>query len=386
VNNQAVYCATDKEIYDLLMSSKQRLTTGVLLHFASERGIFYSPLESREQLADFVSLLPHDFGSLEVLRGQRESQARAEKVTSVALTTSIAVDEIKQACATYRDSVAVDEKVTTHFDGAEKYVLRVGYTELEYAKTRLLQRRAKEAEIEFIVRGDETTIRMPATPKAREIVAALKNSLDGLKKTDIPSESIELTDLNSDARTQFFTYLINGIDGFHLQNVTSVRVDSSLYTREASANDLDGEDEDGTSTDDARSDTEAKEQMLSVVENVALRGQSLLNAPEYQELKRKGFFITSINWRAKQDESPYASYAFEAGFDEPGEAKGFRYFVRGAYRRVKDDYTRSLRPLTKDERTSALVLLERAARGFMHNLQQASNDDVVLTPKDGDAK
>ena len=52
-DSQLHYCATDKELYYLLMASKQRITVSILLGFARERGIFCSPRESRESLVDY---------------------------------------------------------------------------------------------------------------------------------------------------------------------------------------------------------------------------------------------------------------------------------------------------------------------------------------------
>ena len=40
--NALQYCATDKEIYDALMSAKQKINEKVLLELAKDRGIFYS--------------------------------------------------------------------------------------------------------------------------------------------------------------------------------------------------------------------------------------------------------------------------------------------------------------------------------------------------------
>ena len=47
INNTLQYCATDKEIYDALMSAKQKIGEKVLLELANDRGIFFSPKDSR---------------------------------------------------------------------------------------------------------------------------------------------------------------------------------------------------------------------------------------------------------------------------------------------------------------------------------------------------
>ena len=83
--------------------------------------------------------------------------------------------------------------------------------------------------------------------------------------------------------------------------------------------------------------------MLSVVENIALKGQGLLSSPEYQQFKEKGFFITNIVWKSRQLDHPYNIIEFDAGFDKPREGKGFKYNVRGVYRYVNGVYTTTLR-------------------------------------------
>ena len=44
--------ATDKEIFDVLASSRQRVGETALLDMARSRGIFYSPRDSRDVLAE----------------------------------------------------------------------------------------------------------------------------------------------------------------------------------------------------------------------------------------------------------------------------------------------------------------------------------------------
>ena len=65
--NNLLYCATDKEIYDVLMSAKQRINPAVILELAKDRGIFYSSTDTRETLVHSLSLLPHDYHDLNIL-------------------------------------------------------------------------------------------------------------------------------------------------------------------------------------------------------------------------------------------------------------------------------------------------------------------------------
>jgi hypothetical protein len=371
------YCATDNEVYELLMSGKQRITDSVLHAVARNRGIFYSAQDSREHLISNLAQLTYGFSELQGLLGQRENPARAEKLTSVKLNTALSLDEVRSACAEYGKTAATDEKVVSHQEGANKFVLKV-----DYSKTRLLQRRKRDAEIEFFVGESGTTIRLPATEKANEIIAKVKDALDASRKTDIPAERIELTDLVSpEARTQFFTSLVAGLSGYNLVNVTNVRVDSSLLPAppDVTADEEDGDQE----VADDENDRNVEETMISAIENVALKGSSLLGTPEYQELRRKGFYTTFIVWRSRQVQAPYDIVEFEAGFDDPRKGTGFKYNVKGVHRYLNGRYTTTLRPLVKDEKATLLALIEQTARRVLAELratQTARLSDVPEEP------
>src|SRR5687768_9752133 len=105
------FYATDKDIFDLLASAKQRMTEGVLRELARERGIFYSPQDSREDLVDALSLLPHTLNELLDLLDRRETSRRNEKTTSITLDADIPVDELKAVVREYQEEVGATEKV-----------------------------------------------------------------------------------------------------------------------------------------------------------------------------------------------------------------------------------------------------------------------------------
>lgn len=362
-DSRLLYCATDKEIYDMLMASKQRITDTILLGFARERGIFCSPRDSREALVAYLSVLPFTFADLDIILSHRAASQRTEKRMSIRLNASVSVEEIKTVCNDYREAaVGSDEQVVTRQEGTNKYTATVNYSELDYSKTRLLQRRQKEAEIEFFIRDNETIIRMPANPKAISVVESLKRSLDARAQQAIPSEAIELSHLHTpEARTTFFTSLISKIPGYRLENVTDIKVESQLHEH------IDIDDDE----DEAEAEIEdkvAERAMLSVVENIALKGTGLLFAHEYQQLKEKGFFITSIVWKSRQLDYPHHIIEFDAGFNEPKEGKGFKYNIRGVYRNINGGHTSTLRQIPKEEKPPYFDLLERTARQVLSSL------------------
>lgn len=358
-NQHLLYCATDKEIFDVIMASRQRLTEAVLFELGRDRGIFYSPTSTRNFLAESLSLLPHDYHDITLLLNHREHAGRSEKVTSVTFPVGFTIEEIKSASQAIMTE-ATDERVVANQESSSKYNINVEYSEIDYSKNRLVQRRKKEADIEIIVSGESTTVRMPANAKGREIAAALKVKLEIARKISIDEQKIELDAYKDPAmRTLFFTRLISKLEGFKLENVPNVRVE----TFDNEADDLDETDDDGEKQI-------AKQEMLAVVNHVAMKGQSLLSSAEYQQLREKGFFITYIVWRSKMDHPPHTIYEFEAGFEEAKAGRGFKYAVRGAKYFDGGTYTKTLRPVPDDQKQELLSSIEAAAKHSMLFLSQ----------------
>ena len=373
-----LYCATDKEIFDVLMSSKQRISAPVLLELAKDRGIFYSAQDTREMLVHRLSLLTHDYNDLTIILDQREQAGRSEKLTSVTLNTALTIEEIKEVANEYIAESPSDEKVRAHQRGADQYVVNVQYSDVNYSKTRLVQRTPKEAGIEFHIEDGKTIIRMPSNAKARQVVDNIKGRLDGKKKKDIPLALIELTAFKTAAeRTEFFTRLISTLKGFKLDNVTSVKVEPiKVLDAEGSGLSLDA-------GSDGEKSTHEEQEALALIRNVALKGETLLASQEYQSLLKKGFFITSIVWRSKQTDFPYPIVEFEAAFEEPDTGKGFKYAVRGALNFAEGEYTKTLRPIEDETKQKYLSLLEQTAASVIGLLETASSDKAKTVPLSG---
>jgi len=181
----------------------------------------------------------------------------------------------------------------------------------------------------------------------------------------IQLEEIELTALTTaEQRTTFFTRLISSLPDFPLETVSRLRV----------AHLTSAQDEDDIDIEEDVSD--AEEKMLGVVENVALSGENLVASEMYQELKEKGFFITSITWRAKQIVFPYGIIECDAGFEDGQAGKKFRYSIHGALKFKSGKYTKNIRPVEDAEKADLLAMIERTARSVLAQLQaEASNSN-----------
>jgi hypothetical protein len=361
--------ANDNDIYDLLVSGKQRLTASVLRELARDRGIFYSPEDSRESLADKISLLPHDFHDISGIVEKREPPHRREKTTSVRLESQLSVEEMKEAVAAYVESTGVTESVTHRPKSVTGYSVDVVYEDFNHTRAKLLQRERHEAEIDFFMDNGQTVIRHPATEKAKSVVAFIKEAIEQKRKEKIKEEAIELVGLTTPAlRSLFFTRLISSLSGYKLRNVMSLKVSSFQGKSDDEADDLDIED-------DAEDGAE-KEMFAAVVHSMALSGQNLVQSQEYKDLTARGFFITAISWRSEYERDPNDILQFYAGFENKKNGTGFKYQVQGAFRAHKGTHRKSIVHVSDIERVSLFSLIENTARAVLASLLEMASEEV----------
>ncbi|HYG91869.1 MAG TPA: hypothetical protein VD978_37100 [Azospirillum sp.] len=354
--------ASDSDIYDLLVSSKQRLTEAVLQGLARDRGIFCSARESREDLADYLSILPHAYQDIEGILQRREPLHRREKTASTRLKADIPLEELKAAADEYAKSVAGSEGVV-HRPKGNGFQVSVTYDEFNHSRTRLLQRERHEAVIEFINEGGEVVIRRPATEKAKRIAEAIKGSVERKRKTLIEAEAIELVGLASPgARSKFFTKLISSLEGFKLMNVMNLKV--------SSADSEDEGDDYGIDLEDPKGENAASQEMLAAVHSMSLSGNNLVQSREYRDLTSRGFFITSISWRSERVGANNEIVQFEAGFEDRKLGTGFRYSVQGVFRLHKGAHRKVSTPVNEVEKIELFELLEKTARKILVELRE----------------
>lgn len=358
-NTQQFY-ATDKDIFDLLACAKRSLTEGVLREIARERGIFFSPHDTRDDLVEAISELPFTLNELREVMGRRESSRRIEKTTSVTLDANISIDELKAVVHEYKVEVGTSEKVVSHSKGTDGLVMNVEYDDMDYSRTRLIQRQRQDATIEFFQQGGKTIVRLPASEKSKRIVEDLTGRIESRRRAPIAREAIELdADFTANERTTFFMRLISELPGHKLYGVTNLKIAPSLRPEDA----LDEDDLD----EDVRA--EASEKLLIIVRSMALSGENLIASKEYLSLKERGFYITSITWKTRQATIPYDVPHLHAEFEDGENGRSFKYSVKGAYRFQEGEYTKTARPVDDAEREGLYQLVESAARTILLDMR-----------------
>jgi len=334
-----LYFATNKEIQDLIVQGPTRYPKEVLLDLTRARGLFLSPEASREELAAEVALLPFDYETLSSLLERAPRHQRAEKLTTESFSQVLKVEDIRKAWQGYANENAGDEKVKIRQTEDGRVIATVSYTELDPSKTELLQRRQREAEIQFLPGATGTEVRMPFNDKAREILRDITARINAQTDSPVARQSIEVSHLaTAKQRTDFFLHLITGLPDFTFDDVTHLKVEVRIGSGK---------------------------QKLSVSE-----GASLLDSPEYKALTAKGFFITSISWTARRPTSPYEIVEFVAAFEEGAEGTGFKYNVgnRYPYLPSRSANAKTPQPIPKDEQTPYITQLEQTARNALDQL------------------
>src|ERR1700735_5079597 len=153
-----LYCATDKELFDVLLSGKKQFGERTLLNLARNRGILYSSSDDRIELADKLSVMIFGFHEIRAIQDEFERAGRGEKTTSFRINTELTPGEIKEIADEYRDTAGDDEKIVTHSVGHTGVAVDLKYTETDFSKTRLRQRQTREAHIEFRVEKGYTIL------------------------------------------------------------------------------------------------------------------------------------------------------------------------------------------------------------------------------------
>jgi len=362
------YFADDKDIYDLLMSQKRKLNDETLRRFLRERGIIVSPNAERSELAQYMSRLP---------MGWRDLQTMLERVGSVThrtgRTTSeavgVSVEQIETAAHAVRDERTErrgeEYRIVKKSDGSLE--ININYSILDTTKSRLRQRSEQHATIS-VDPGASTggvRIRYPEEERGREIADAIILRALGDPK-GLVRETIALDGCNAAQRTRFFEILMNGIDGFSLRTVTQTRF-RRLDDKTADS-ELDGDTD--TLTLPGIEDEETDARIL----RVQLDGAGVFASSEFQQLKRSGFYVSSVVWRARMDAGDGLDAEFDAGFVVADSGSAFTYRLRGVFRRNEHgEHARTRESPTSSERGKLLRALEDAAVSAQDKVREGAD-------------
>jgi hypothetical protein len=381
----AQYYAEDKDIFDILMSSRRRFDTETLVALALRRGICLSVETDREKLADYLARLVWSWPELQHLLDLAETPERKEKLTSTRFASGAAVEDIRAAVSTVKEvrEAKQDETLTVKMATETKLTVAVRYTEFDPSRTRLQQRVEREVSLEIERSDSGYNVRHQASDRAREVARDIVAKLQEMRGVKFDASEITLRGIGApELRTQFFVTLMSKMPGFDLRNVTSVSVDRAAA--ESEGVDADEDDVEGDSA------TAEAATMLGEVRKAIFQGESLLTSREFQSLKAEGFFLSRAVWRSREEKPDGIEVEFEADFEDAKHCTGFRYNVRGVYERRtrgEEGIKKTRSPVPAEKRADLLRSLEEAAQSALDKVAleaTGSGTAGAIPPEDQD--
>ena len=381
-----LFSVSDSEIFDAYMSAPSHFNEKLLLAEGRKRSILYSKHEDCASLARKLSRQVYGFRELQPIEDYFSQIGRSDKTAAIQIDAVLTQAEIKIIAEEFADSANADEQFTSYLDGANVVVNGL-YTQTDFSRNRFRQRQQKEARVQFEIGPESTTITMPATSKGREIVAALRNKIEEKKKTEFQTQEVDLSGVVDPVlRTQFFVTLASEFPDSTLNDVLRVKLQGSISSSALAVGMDDGDDEDDDDDDGLSIGlTRAEEVVAGVLRGAALSGQDLFGTNIFQQLRSRGFFITSITWRSRLQDSGNPIVEFNAEFEDVEQCKSFRYSanswkVRGSTGEYNESFA-SIPPIKKAE---LLQVLQRFAMSTMRNIESKASPHVPTPDEGGD--
>lgn len=381
-----LFSVSDSEIFDAYMSAPSHFNEKALLEEGRRRSLFYSRHEDCASLARKLSRQVYGYSELQSIEEYFSQIGRGDKTAAIQIDAKLSQADLKSIAEEFAISQESSGEFTSYLDGPNVVVNGI-YTDTDFSRNRFRQRQQKEAKVRFEIGPNSTTVTMPATFKGREIVAALRNKIEEKQKTELGVQEVELSGiLDARLRTEFFTTLASEFPDSTLNDVLRVRLQGSGPSRAAEREDDDEEDEDGIDLDGGIAKTE--EMVAGVLRGAALSGQDLFGTKVFQELRDRGFYITSITWRSRLQETGNPIVEFNAEFEDVEACKSFRYSANTwRIRRSTGEYNESFTSTPPLKREELLRSLQSFAMSTMQSIAaKAKVPEPVIGASGGESE
>jgi hypothetical protein len=357
------YYADDKDIHDILSSAK--ISIKKLLSLARHRGIFLSEESPREEVVHYMSKLPFSWSQIQEVMAEVERDDRDEKLTTCKIGLDVHMDKLEQAIQMVRETrgEVLNEDYTVSQTKDGRLQVKVTYSEPDFQRARLIQRRQKDAVLEIEKKGKDFEVRHTQNEKTNDILSQI---ISLLTPADSPEKlvrrTIELSGIkNHEHRTQFFLNVFGGMEGFQLREVKDLKVDR--FDEE--------KPKDADETEDDADLKLSKDVLKALVRKVALSGENILISPQYQQLTKDGFFISKAMWTSVELAGVGRLFEFEAEFKNAENASGFAYQIRGVYDRDRDgELTKTRSEINDAEKNQLKNALEAAAYASVETVNE----------------
>lgn len=358
----------DRNIFDGLKGTR-KATAAVLLSLARQRGLVLSELTPQDDLIQYISRLTHSWHDIKAMIDLINTADRREKKTTRTLPFKKTGKELERVLTQImeRQAEARDEvwKIATSGKGKSAAVT-IKYRMPDFNKSAMTQLTEHTCHIDLISDNGKINVRYDKQDRAQQLVASVLKFLNDETDLNRESEEIELSTVRSSRlRSEFFTKLIEGIPGFRLLEVSTVRGNnSSLGDKPTSL--------------ENRATAALQSAIKSTIKKVVFSGRSITGTNEYRQFFGKpgaepNFHITSIAWVSDEVEHGRLRAEFEASFSTQATCAGFVYRVRKVWYRAADGVLRrgGVSPQPEDERR-LMDLVEVRARAVCREIKIAA--------------
>ncbi|HFU7240205.1 hypothetical protein ACRWVG_04835 [Escherichia coli] len=352
-----IHSVTDKALYEALCQS--RVTDNDMVELFLSRGILVSKKTERKQLAKNFSKLTHDYYLHQKISGIFGGFLRREKSTAIVIKNNIDKPLLVKAANKLKDQLESEDDICHVISDKDFIKISITYLSTNFGKSEFNQVEKKTAVFEIESLSDGFSIRRPDSEQAEiynkkllSIIEQVIQKEKDIEATTLDTEEINLANIDdADKRTEFFKRLINGLDGYVLDDVTDVYI---YHPKPAVMEEEDGDSETGIH-----------------ISKASLKGEGVLKSEELNSLYDRGFYIWKIRWRIKDKSTTPDLYDFEAQFSDPLEFKSFSYISRGV-RKYKGagEYNKNSSQLPDDEEYHFKRLIEKTARSIIMDINK----------------
>ncbi|MCW0314594.1 hypothetical protein NB694_004394 [Pantoea ananatis] len=352
-----IHSVTDKALYDALCQS--RVTDNDMIDLFLSRGILVSKKTDRKKLAKNFSKLTHDYYLHQKISTIFGGFLRREKSTSLVVNNSVDKKLLLKAANDFKEILEGEDDHC--FVISDKNLIRINITYLStnFGKSDFNQVEKKTALFDIEMLDDGFSIRRPDNEQSEnynsQLLAIIETLVDKDNKekgiisdtSTLDIESINLSNIeDAEKRTDFFKRLINGLDGYELDDVTDVFI---YHPKPSVLEEEDGDSETGIH-----------------ISKASLKGEGVLKSIELRSLYERGFYIWKIRWRVKDKSKTPDLYDFEAQFGDPLEFKDFSYISRGVKKyKGANEYNKNPIQLPDEQEYIFKRLIEKVARSII---------------------
>lgn len=361
----SIYYFDDKDVFDGLMAEKS-LTSGRLLDFLRNRGVFWGYSNDKALLCNYIASWFNDYSTLDELSlGIRTKKSRTRYTNEeMELPSSPAgftaeqfegsIEELKKSVVQDGGALIVEKDCVT-----SDYDLTWLREEVDWSKTTLCQTVKRTDKINIRLGGDGTILMRTSLDGSN---ATLRDKfhaiLEGAAKSPVSRFAIHLPqDASCQERITFFMDILCHTPGLRMENVTKLSLQPE------------GEEELEDDIEDALGDQDAL--AFNKVLSARLQGGNLLETQEYQYLVERKFSPNEMRWWATLGSGDMVFAV--AGFSNQGDTNEFfcNFPAIRKKSKKKNELKKTLESVPPDLHRQLMNALENKAKEACKKLLEA---------------